>query len=108
VQEGNFRAIRQLPKVQLKTATEAVRRGELWHLAARVHNLSADPAIMVKLTVVREKSGDRILPVIYEDNYFTLLPGEQRTVQVELNHSDTRGERPRLLVRGFNVEAAPG
>jgi Exo-beta-D-glucosaminidase Ig-fold domain len=107
VEEGNFRAIRQLPKAQLKTSTEATRRGDLWHLTTRLHNLSAYPALMVKLTVVREKSGDRILPAIYNDNYFTLLPGEQRTIQIELNHSDTRGERPRMLVRGFNVEAVP-
>jgi len=59
---------------------------------------------MVKLTVVREKSGDRILPVIYKDNYFTLLPGDERTIQTELNHADTRGEKPRMIVGGFNVE----
>jgi Exo-beta-D-glucosaminidase Ig-fold domain/F5/8 type C domain/Glycosyl hydrolases family 2 len=107
VQEGNFRAIRQLPKVQLKTSTEAARRGDLWRLTTQVKNPSAHPALMVKLTVVRERSGDRILPAIYSDNYFTLLPGEQRTIQTELNHADTRGESPRMLVRGFNVEGAP-
>jgi len=108
VQEGNFRAVRQLPKVQVKTSAVAERRGDLWHLTTRLHNLSAHPALMVKLTVVREKSGDRILPAIYNDNYFTLLPDQQRSIQIEVNHSDTRGERPRILVRGFNAEAIPG
>lgn len=61
---------------------------------------------MVKLTVVRKRSGDRILPAIYSDNYFTLLPGEQRTIQTEVNHTDTRGERPWMPVRGFNIEMA--
>ena len=107
VQEGNFRAIRELPKVRLKTSTEIARLGDQWHLSTRMQNSSAHPALMVKLRVVREKSGDRILPAIYSDNYFTLLPGEQRTIQTELNHADTRGERPRMLVRGFNVEAVP-
>lgn len=107
VQEGNFRGIRELPKVRLKTSTETARRGEQWHLTTRVQNSSTQPALMVKLTAVREKSGDRILPAIYDDNYFTLLPGEQRTIQTELNHADTRGEKPRMLVRGFNVEALP-
>ncbi len=62
---------------------------------------------MTRLKVVREKSGDRILPVFYNDNYFTLMPGEQRTVQTELNHADTRGERPRMVISGFNLEATP-
>jgi hypothetical protein len=62
---------------------------------------------MTRLKVVRVKGGDRILPVIYSDNYFTLMPGEQRTIQTELNHADTRGEKPRMVVGGFNVEPLP-
>jgi hypothetical protein len=106
VQEGNFRAIRQLPKVRLETSTQALRRGEQWMLTTQVKNPSAHPALMVKLTAVRETHGDRILPAIYNDNYFTLLPGEQRTIQTELNHSDTRGQKPRMRVGGFNVDGA--
>jgi hypothetical protein len=60
---------------------------------------------MTRLKVVREKSGDRILPVIYEDNYFNLMPGEERMIKTELKHADTRGERPSMVVEGFNVEA---
>jgi hypothetical protein len=40
---------------------------------------------------VREKSKDRILPALYEDNYVTLMPGETRTLRTELEHADTRG-----------------
>ncbi len=105
VQEGNYRAIRQLPKARLKTTTTTTRQGGLWKLTTQVHNLSATPSLMTRLKVVREKSGDRILPVIYSDNYFTLMPGEQRIVQTELNHADTRGEKPRMVLGGFNVES---
>jgi hypothetical protein len=60
---------------------------------------------MTRLKVVRATSGDRILPAIYSDNYVTLLPGERRTIQTEVRDADTRGERPRMVVGGFNVEA---
>jgi len=53
---------------------------------------------------VREKSGDRILPAIYSDNYVALMPGERRTIRTELENADTRGERPRVVVEGFNVQ----
>jgi len=105
VQESNFRGIRQLPKARITTSTEITRRGDVWMLTTRMKNSSAHPALMVKLTAVREKSGDRILPAIYNDNYFTLLPGEQRMIHTEVNHTDTRGQRPRVLIRGFNVQA---
>jgi hypothetical protein len=106
-QEGNYRAIRQLPKAIIKTATDITRQGDQWQLTTQLRNRSAFPALMVRLKVVREKSADRILPVIYGDNYFTLMPGEQRTVQTEVHHADTRGEKPRMVVGGFNVEAVP-
>ena len=104
-QEGNYRAIRQLPKARVRTSTDTRRQGDHWHLTTQLHNLSAYPALMTRLKVVREQSGDRILPVIYNDNYFTLMPEEERTVQTELNHADTRRERPRMVISGFNVES---
>jgi hypothetical protein len=58
---------------------------------------------MVRLKAVREKSGDRILPALYSDNYIALMPGERRTIRTELEHADTRGETPRIVVEGFNT-----
>jgi hypothetical protein len=103
-QEGDYRAIRQLPKARVRTATDTRRRGDQWQMTTQLHNLSAYPALMTRLKVVREETGDRILPVIYSGNYFTLMPGEQRTVRTEVNHADTRRERPRMVIGGFNLE----
>ena len=37
------------------------------------------PAFNIRLKVTGSQSGERILPVIYSDNYFTMLPGDERT-----------------------------
>ncbi|HEY1206337.1 MAG: discoidin domain-containing protein [Bryobacteraceae bacterium] len=103
LQEGAYRAIRQLPKVKIEAATRAERQGGRWQLKVDLHNVSAQPALMVKLKVVREKSGDRILPALYSDNYVALMPGERRTIGIEVEDADTRGEKPRVAVDGFNV-----
>jgi hypothetical protein len=60
---------------------------------------------MLRVKAVREKSGDRILPAIYSDNYVALMPGEKRTVKTELEDADTRAERPRIVLEGFNLES---
>ena len=101
--EGNYRAIRQLPKVKLEASTRAMRKESRWQLTTELHNPSDWPALMVRLKAVREMSGDRILPAIYSDNYIALMPGERRTIRTELEHADTRGETPRIVVEGFNV-----
>ena len=101
--EDNYRAIRQLPKVNLEAATRAERQDHRWQLTTELHNSSNQPALMVRLKAVREKTGDRILPAIYSDNYLALMPGERQTIRTELEHADTRGETPRIAVEGFNV-----
>jgi hypothetical protein len=55
---------------------------------------------MVRVKAIREKSGDRILPAIYSDNYIALMPGEEQTITIELNEADTRGEKPTAVVAG--------
>jgi hypothetical protein len=60
---------------------------------------------MVRVKAVREKTGDPIAPAFYDDNYVALMPGERRSIHVQFADEDTRGERPRLLLQGFNLEA---
>jgi hypothetical protein len=105
VNEGDYRAIRELPQVKLQAATNVVQKGDRWMLTTDLSNPSATPALMTRLKVVREQSGDRILPAIYSDNYIYLMPGERRTITTDVNHADTRGEKPRMVVSGFNVVA---
>jgi hypothetical protein len=102
-EEGNYRALRDIPKVKLEAATRAERRGDQWVLTTELKNPSSRPALMVHLKAVREKSGDRILPALYSDNYVFLMPGERRTVRTGLSQADTRGEKPAIVLDGFNV-----
>ena len=105
VEDGNYRALRDLPHVKLEATTRAERQGARWLLTTELHNVAAQPALMVRLKAVREKRGDRILPALYSDNYIALMPGERRTIRTELAGADTRGESPRMVVEGFNVDA---
>jgi hypothetical protein len=89
--------------VTVSAAVKVEGRGSLWVLTSELTNASNQPALMVRVKAVREKSGDRILPAIYSDNYVALMPGERRTIRTELENADTRGERPRIVVQGFNT-----
>jgi len=102
-EENNYQALRSLPKVKLDAATQVERHGEKWILKTDLKNTTTQPALMVRLKAVREKSGDRILPALYSDNFVSLMPGEQRTVTIQIENADTRGESPRIVVEGFNI-----
>jgi hypothetical protein len=42
-------------------------------------------------------------PALYDDNYIALMPGEERTLHIELENADTRGGRPYIVLYGFNL-----
>jgi hypothetical protein len=98
LRKHDFRAIRELPKSKVEINATEDRKDQEWFLTATLQNAGQSPALMVRVKAVREKSGDRILPAIYSDNYIALMPGESRKITVELNEADTRGERPRLVL----------
>jgi hypothetical protein len=97
-----FGAVGNATEVERFAAITA-RQVNRWQLTTELHDASSHPALMVRLKVVREKSGDRILPALYSDNYVALMPGERRTILTELAHADTRGEKPRMVIEGFNT-----
>jgi|WetSurMetagenome_2_1015567.scaffolds.fasta_scaffold03543_6 hypothetical protein len=104
VQEGNYHALKALPKVKLESATHIERQGQRWVLKTGLKNASAQPALMVHLKVIRDKSGDRILPALYSDNFVSLMPGERRSIEIQIENADARGEKPAVVVQGFNIE----
>jgi exo-1,4-beta-D-glucosaminidase len=59
---------------------------------------------MVHPRITRGKGGDDVVPVLWSDNYFSLLPGEKRTVTAGFNSAALDGASPELVVEGWNVE----
>jgi hypothetical protein len=102
--EGNVKAIRNLPKVKLEVKTKVVKKNDEWFITADIVNHTKTPALMVNLKTIGAKDKERILPVIYSDNYISFMPGEKRTINIELDNSDTRGNRPEIIIEGINIK----
>ena len=49
--------------------------------------------------------GEEILPVRWEDNYVSLLPGERRTIEARFDPADAGSGELSLEVSGWNVAA---
>ena len=67
-----------------------------------VTNDGKAPAMMLRLKAVDSATGDLVLPVLYSDNYFFLMPGESRTFSVKVRKEDCAG-KPYIALSGFNV-----
>ena len=105
LEENNYQDLRQLPKVALQSTVEVTKGADgRWQSKVTVKNPSDTPALMIRLNLVGEQDGIQILPALYSDNYFALLPGEEKEVQISWKDEDTRGEKGRVLITGYNVE----
>jgi len=103
IEDGNYRALNDIPKVKLDNNTNTAKSGENWILTTTLRNTTKDPVLMVRLKVVGKSTGARMLPVFFSDNYISLMPGEQRVITMKLKDEDTRGEKPAVEISGFNV-----
>ncbi|WP_263381551.1 glycoside hydrolase family 2 protein [Granulicella arctica] len=72
-------------------------------IAVTLHNPGSQVALMTHLQLRRQKSGERVLPVYYTDNYISLTPGETRTLSIEASVEALKGEMPLVVVDGWNV-----
>ena len=95
--------LNQLPDVTLPAAASLFEDGQTCRIRVRVSNPTPTVALMVRLKVQRDRSGARVLPVFYSDNYFSLLPGETREVTLEFAKASLAGESPKVFAEGWNV-----
>jgi hypothetical protein len=79
-----------------------VRQADQTVVSVELENHGSVPALAAKLTAVDDE-GKRALPVLYSDNYVTVLPGEPRRVDIRC---PAGAQCSRIQVRGWNVEPA--
>ena len=122
--EDDFRALNDLPKTSVKKTVTLKESDDCYLLTVSLENESSIPALMLKLQLLNDKpvnSGPspsalstsdfgsthddcRILPVFWSDNYFSLMPGQKRTVTASIykEHFEDR-LKPSLELEGFNI-----
>ena len=96
-EEGNLQALNGLGKASVKVSFSG--KGP-WK--ATLTNNGNVPALMLRLKLVSKSTGEMVLPVIYDDNYFSLMPGETREIGIEAAQEDLCGKAG-LEVTGFNL-----
>jgi exo-1,4-beta-D-glucosaminidase len=67
-----------------------------------LRNTGQSVAFFTRLQVTG-KGGEEAVPVLWEDNYLSLLPGETRTVTATYRVRDLGGAPPSVVVTGWNV-----
>jgi len=102
----DYTGLKNLPPTTLSvhhTTTKA--DGSTTHKIT-VTNTGKSVAFFVHLRMLKGKGGDDILPVIFDDNYLLLAPGETRTTDCSYEDRYAGDSSPYLQVSSWNVDTA--
>jgi exo-1,4-beta-D-glucosaminidase len=100
-QYADLTGLQQLPQAQLKAAVAF----EAGRARVTLENPSQALAFFVHLAVRKGSGGEEVLPVLWDDNYVTLLPGETREIDARYAPKDLGAAKPAVSVEGWNVGA---
>jgi exo-1,4-beta-D-glucosaminidase len=102
-QYADFHGLNSLPRVHLRHSARSEPRDNEMLTHVFIENPDNKLAMFVHLSVKRTSDGKEILPVLWQDNYFSLLPGEKREITAEYRQSELRESKPMVSVDGWNV-----
>jgi Exo-beta-D-glucosaminidase Ig-fold domain len=100
---ADFRDLAKLRAVPLdiRSTTESKARESI--TTVRLRNSTEQIAFFLHAALVRGEHGEEVLPVRWDDNYFSLAPGETREVSATYAVDDLQGAAPVVEVGGWNV-----
>ncbi|MGD1085221.1 MAG: sugar-binding domain-containing protein [Verrucomicrobiota bacterium] len=99
---ANLTALNDLPPAAIEGNIQRHDAGGKCLLDVTLSNPSKVVALMTHIQLRKKSSNERVLPVYYDDNYVSLLPGESRTIKVEAAAKDLGGDSPLVVVDGWN------
>jgi exo-1,4-beta-D-glucosaminidase len=102
---ADFTALSQLPKVKLKVTSNTEREGADAVTHVVIENPSKSLAFFVRLKIDKGPHGEEILPVLWEDNYVSLLPGEKREISATYRSSVLGAAQASVEISGWNLSS---
>lgn len=97
----DFRLLQTMPEIKLTARDKVTGRNSF---LVTVQNPSDYLAFAVNVRLTSGDTGKELIPVLYEDNYFTLLPGEKREITATYIGRESLKEKPYIKVGGWNVK----
>jgi hypothetical protein len=100
----DYTALNSLKPVHLPVKTQLSRSGTKSVFSADISN-PADSGVVafsIRPKLVRADTKDQILPVIQNDGYFSLVPGETKRITMEFDSVSAGNNNPELVVECWN------
>ncbi len=96
---GQYTGLQALPPAPLKVKATQAGKGKIEVTLTNPETNAV--AFFNRVTLMDAKKKERVLPVFYSDNYFSIVPGAEKKIIVEYDGTIT----PAITVEGWNVRS---
>lgn len=100
--EWKYEEMQSIKQVALTAKAGEVNNAKL---AVDLENSTGNIALAARLKIVDLESGNLAAPVLYSDNYISLVPQESRRVEIDLKFIP-KGRKMKLYLEGWNIAPA--
>ncbi|WP_345947633.1 glycoside hydrolase family 2 TIM barrel-domain containing protein [Mucilaginibacter sp. PAMB04274] len=99
--KGMYSGLNMMKKITPQVTARQVQKGKI---EVTMSNVAGNPvAFFNRLSLLDPKTGKRLLPVFYSDNYVSVLPGKNKIITIDYT-PETGEALPTLSVKGWNVD----
>ena len=99
----DFSALNSLPKSEITLKYSIKNSGDEIVITTRLSVIASKTAFFISLALV-DDLGNSVVPSSWEDNYFSLLPGERRDITCKIPRSALHGSKPSIKISGWNIK----
>ena len=103
-QYADYTALNKLPKVNLTYDYQFTKKDKFGNVQLKVKNTSGTIAFFTFFDLLDASTSKPILPVYWDDNYVSILPGEERTYEASYFLVNSDGTKPVLKINAWNVD----
>jgi exo-1,4-beta-D-glucosaminidase len=104
VEFADFTSLDKLPKVSLISDLKYGGNDKTGTITVTLKNPSEAIAFFIFMDVLDPDTMKPILPIYWDDNYVSLLPGEERTFSASYRKSDFNAGQPVVEFSGWNIQ----
>lgn len=99
-EKGTHSGLNEMKQARITFTTREITPGRM---EVTINNPAGNPvAFFNRLSLVDKHSGERILPVFYDDNYFSVMPGATKKIIIE--YDADKNSATSVTIKGWNVD----
>jgi len=101
---ADFTDLNKLPKIKIEVNQNIKNIDGAYEVTVKLNNPTDKIAFLIEMDIAGDKTGKSVVPILWDENYISLLPHEAREVKAKFNASALKGEQPVFSYKGWNIK----